>query len=113
MSPVLEAAPPKSSLTTSHYYNEWLGFLDGAVTMKNRQVHFPDLSICVVERPDGNWVLVNGETSVSGKSIEQLASDIVDDVESPVMPARNQFAVNLIIERIEKGSPSFWYEVGQ
>jgi hypothetical protein len=113
MSPVFEATLPQSSLTTSHYYNEWLGFLDGAVTMKNRQVHFPDLSICVAERPNGNWVLVNGETSVSGKSIEQLTSDIIDDVESPVMPARNQFTVNLIIERIEKGSPSFCDEVEQ
>lgn len=113
MSPVLEATIPQANLTTSHYYNEWLGFLDGNIAIANRQIHFPDLSGSIVERPDGNWVLVNGDTSTSGKSIKPFSSDIVDDVDSPVMPARNQFIVSLIVDRIERGKPSFCDEAEQ
>ena len=112
MSPVLEAAPPQASLTTSHYYNEWLGFLDGTIAITNRQIHFPDLSISIVERPDGNWVLVNDDTSTSWKS-KPFSSDMVDDVDSPAMPARNQFIISLIVDRIERGKPSFCDEVEQ
>jgi len=112
MPPVLEALSPKLSSTTSNYYNEWLNFLDEeAPSIKHRQIDLPELSICVVERPDGNWILVNGETAGSGRATGQLESDIVDDVESPVMPARNQFTINLVIERIEKGRPSICDEV--
>ena len=113
MSPVLEAAPPKASQTTSNYYNEWLGFLDGVIVTRNRQVHFPDLSMLIIERPDGNWFLVNGDTSTSGKSVKQFSSDMMDDINSPVMPARNQFIVSIIIDRIERGNPSFCDEVEQ
>ena len=37
----------------------------------------------------------------------------MDDVESPLMAARNQFIINLIIDRIEKGSPSLCDEEDQ
>ncbi len=113
MSLVLEALPSKKCSTASSYYNEWLNFLDeDAPVVHAKQIKFPELSMCIVERPDGNWVLLNGETSGSGRLSEHLESDIVDDIESPLMPAKNQFAVNLIIERIEKGRPSICDEAG-
>jgi hypothetical protein len=112
MSPILEALPPKLSSTTSNYYNEWLNFLDedSSIT-KQRLFNLPELSVYVVESPDGNWVLVNSETTGSGRANVQPEFDIIDYVESPIMPARKQFAVNLIIERIEKGLPSICDEV--
>ena len=107
MSPILEALPPKKTSTASNYYNEWLNFLDeNSPVIQAMQIKFPDLSMCIVERPDGNWVFLNSETSGSERSVEYLESDVVDDMESPIMPAKNQFVVNLIIERIEKGRPS-------
>ena len=45
------------------------------------------------------------------RSAEYTELDVVDDVESPIMPARNQFAVNLIVDSIEKGRPSLSDEV--
>ncbi len=107
MSPVLEAMPPKKTSTSSSYYNEWLNFLDeDAFVIETKQTKFPDLSEYIIERPDSSWTLIDSETSGSEKSVGQLESDVVDDVESPRMYAKNEFVVNLIIERIERGSPS-------
>lgn len=113
MSPVLEAVQRKSSLTSSSYYNDWLSFLDEkSPVIMEKWFRFPDLSTYLVERTDGNWVLVNGGTTGNQKAIGQMESDIVDDIESPIMHAMNQFAVTLIIQRIEKGRPSICDEVG-
>lgn len=112
MSPVLEALPPKKSSTVSSYYNEWLTFLDeGAPVIQDRQIKFPDLSMCIVERPDGNWVLINGETSGSGRSIGRLETDIVDDIESSIMPPKRKFRIRVKVKSIKKGRPSICDEV--
>jgi len=113
MTPVFEAVPRKRSLTSSNSCNDWLGFLDEkSPIIIGKCLHFPDLSTYLVGCSDSYWVLINGGTTGSQKAIGQMESDIVDDIESPLMPARNQFAVNLIIERIEKGRPSICDEKG-
>jgi len=113
MSPVLEAIARKRSLTSSNSYNDWLNFLDEKSPIIIEQwFRFPDLSTYLVERADGNWVITNSGTIASQRSILQMESDIVDDIDSPLMPAKNQFAINLVIERVERGKPSSCDEVG-
>jgi hypothetical protein len=46
----------------------------------------------------------------SGKS-KPFSSDIVDDIDSLAMPARDQFIISLIVDRIERGEPSFCDDV--
>lgn len=112
MSPVLGALPPKLRLTASNYYNEWLNFLDEKPTViKCQQLNLPELSMCIVGPLDVNWLLVNGETSVSGRSVGHSELDVVDDIEGLLLPPKNQFAINLFIERIERGRPSLCDEV--
>ena len=115
MSAILEALPPKSTSTTSNYRNEWLDFLDESLSIvQSRHMQFPELSMHNVKGQNGDWALFESNTSVSGKFIEHLEyleSDVVDDMDSPIMPAKNQFTVDLIIERIEKGRPSVCDEV--
>lgn len=114
MPPVLEALPSKKIPTASNYYNEWLTSSfneDAPVIQVDRQIKFPELSMCIVERPDGNWVLINGETSGSGRSVEHLELDIVDDIESPIMPPKRKFRISVRVKSIKKGRPSICDEV--
>ena len=112
MSPVLEASFPKTNLTTSNYYNEWLNFLDEDTSfIKNKQISFPDLSMYIVETPEGNWVLVNGETSGSEMSIGKMELDLVDNIDSPLMPPKRKFKIHVRVRSIKKGRPSICDEV--
>lgn len=112
MSPVLEASSPKTSLTTSSYYNEWLSFLDEKPHPINYQeINLQDLSRFIVERPDGNWVLVNGETAGSGRPITRPESNIVDDIASPIMHPRRKIRIYVRVTSIKKGRPSICDEV--
>lgn len=116
MTPVLEALPPKLNLTTSNYNNDWLSFLDNGTyimnIIKNMKINFPEFSEYVIKHSGESWVLVNSETSRSEVSVSYLDKlDFIYDIESPIMPARKQFTINLVIEKIEKGRPSICDEV--
>ncbi len=115
MSPILEALPPKLNLTTSNHNDDWLNFLDnGTNTMniiKNMQLNFPELSNNIIEHSDEKWILINGETSKSEVFLGHPEMDLIYDIESLSIPAPKQFAVNLLIGKIEKGHPSICDEV--
>jgi len=114
MSPVLEASFPKTNLTTSNYYkdDELLNFLDeDDFIIRDRQMKFPDLSMCIVETPEGNWVLVNEGTSGSEMSIGKMELDLVDNIDSPLMPPKRKFKIHVRVRSIKKGRPSICDEV--
>ncbi len=52
------------------------------------------------------------KTSGSEASVGHFEElDFIYDIESSVIPARKQFTVNIVIEKIEKGRPSISDEV--
>lgn len=54
-----------------------------------------------------DWMqsLSQSQTSANIKSIESM--DIIDEVQGPLMPPEKRFEVELIIENIRKGKPSY------
>lgn len=63
----------------------------------------------IIEKNKADEILSSGAILI----FDRHDQDTIDDVESPLMPARNQFIINLIIDRIEKGSPSLCDEEDQ
>ena len=112
MSPILKAGLPKKSPTCLDQDDDWLNFLDEKyLIVEAKKYIFPKLAIDLVEGIDGNWSLENDETGRNVKSFYQLEPDIVDDIDSPVMPPKNQFTINLIVKKIERGRPSICDEI--
>lgn len=112
MSPVREAVLPKKDLTSSHHDEDWFGSSDKIEPfVKDSIFQLPELTSLLVDLPDKNWRLSKGETERTVEIQYFSGIDLVNEIESPALPAKNKFHIKLKVKSIKRGRPSICDEV--
>lgn len=112
MSPIIEATLPRRNVSESNYYNEWEDFMDENLEfLKDLNNHLLKLLKDTKEYPAESNILSGNETTRNEIPIFQSNLEYFLEVSSPLMPPKKEYTVDLIIEKIEKGTPSICDEI--
>ncbi len=116
MEKVIEALPARLNVSTSNYYNEWLGFLEEYIIPLNlitdyKRINFTDELIRILEMSTGIQIMDIDETSKSEIYSSEQNIIINHEIPSPLMPPNKSINIKVIVKNIEKGIPSICDEI--
>lgn len=116
METVIEAFSAKNNASTPNYNYEWLGYQDEDIipitlVKKNEIKNFTNALIRIFNKPIFNKIIDIDITSKSEVSNLESNTIIGQELISPLMPPKKVIDIEVVIESIEKGTPSIFDEI--
>lgn len=107
MSPVLEAKLPKNAITSSREEKDWYSYFDGGEPLTvGKLFQLPEFNAFLIEGNKWKWFPQKAGTARPDEARYLKEIDLIDIIDSPLLPAKNKFSVTLSIGIIKKGRPS-------
>jgi len=113
MPTLLPAIISEKSSTSSHSDEDWYsGLFEGGGLIQLGQFHLPDCDT-INGIVGWRWSPDKIETASVGETKYPKSLEIIEEIESPLIPPNKKFQVKLLIKTVRKGKPSVCDEIEQ